>query len=423
MDRTILHCDCNGFFASVECILHPEYKNVPMAVCGSPENRHGIILAKNELAKQYGIQTAETIWQAKRKCPRLVLASPHHDEYRKYSVMINQIYQQYTDLVEPFGIDESWLDVTGSKMLFGDGKQIADELREIIRNEIGLTISVGVSFNKVFAKLGSDYKKPDATTVINRENWKEIVFPLPVNAMLYVGKSAAETLSKLGIHTIGELAGSKRELIISRLGKLGGELHDYANGLDNSPVHNVDDKREVKSVGNGMTFKRDLVGLEDVRLGVTALADSVASRMRRHGVKGWTVQVTIRNPSFKTITRQKTLTSPTYLAKDLVQASMELIRASWNLNAPIRMLTITASGLVPQDASGEQLSLFGGQQDHGGREKQEHLETALDSIRTKFGKTSVSFGGVLHNSIGLAEAKEDSEKITQSSEKEKQDEI
>lgn len=406
MDRTILHCDCNGFFASVECILHPEFKTVPMAVCGSPENRHGIILAKNELAKKYGVQTAETIWQAKRKCPNLVLAPPHHDEYRKYSIIINEIYQRYTDLVEPFGIDESWLDVTGSKTLFGDGKKIADELRDVICREVGLTISVGVSFNKIFAKLGSDYKKPDATTVINRENWKELLFPQPVNTLLYVGKSAAETLGKLGIHTIGDLAFSSRELIIARLGKLGGELHDYACGLDNSPVKNFHDKREIKSVGNGMTFKRNLVGVKDIRLGVSVLADSVAGRMRQHGVKCWTVQVTIRNPNFKTISRQKTLTAPTHLSKDLIQASMELIQASWNLDAPIRMLTITAANLVPTDAPGEQLSLFSGSQTEN-KEKQEQLEAALDTIRSKYGRSAVAFGGVLQNSIGVEELHDD----------------
>lgn len=406
MDRTILHCDCNGFFASVECILHPEYKNVPMAVCGNPENRHGIILAKNELAKKYHVQTAETIWQAKRKCPNLVLAPPHHEEYRKYSDRINAIYRRYTDLVEPFGIDESWLDVTGSRMLFGDGVEIANELRAIIRKEIGLTISAGVSFNKVFAKLGSDYKKPDATTVIGRENWQKIVFPLPVNAMLFVGSSATEALAKLGIHTIGDLAVSNRNLIISRLGKLGGELHDYANGMDSSPVKSIHDTREIKSVGNGMTFKRDLIGITDIRLGVNVLAESVAARMRKHGVMGWTVQVTIRNPSFQTITRQKTLPAPTHLARDLARAGMELMESSWNPNAPIRMLTITASNLVPDGESGEQLSLFGEAADTG-REKQEQLETTLDSIRSKFGKTAVSFGGILKNDIVVDIAHDD----------------
>jgi DNA polymerase-4 len=401
MDRIILHCDCNGFFASVECILHPEYRDVPMAVCGNPENRHGIILAKNERAKKYGIQTAETIWQAKKKCPELVLAPPHHEEYRRYSKRINAIYQRYTDLVEPFGIDESWLDVTGSQRLFGDGKQIADELRKVIREEIGLTISVGVSFNKIFAKLGSDYKKPDATTVISRENWKSIVFPLPVNSLLYVGKSANETLAKLGIHTIGQLAECDPSILTAHLGKAGGMLHDYANGLDNSPVRNINDRREIKSVGNGMTFKRDLVGINDIRVGVTTLADSVAGRMRKYGVKCWAVQVTIRNPSFKTITRQKTLSSPTHLAKELAGAAMELIQSAWNLNAPIRMLTITGLNLIPGDVPCEQLSFF--QSGSTEREKQEHLETALDAIRLKYGSNSVAFGGIINNDIGIEE--------------------
>lgn len=408
MNRTILHCDCNGFFASVECILHPEYRDVPMAVCGNPENRHGIILAKNEHAKKYGIQTAETIWQAKKKCPELVLAPPHHEEYRRYSKRINAIYQRYTDLVEPFGIDESWLDVTGSQTLFGDGKQIADELRKVIREEIGLTISVGVSFNKIFAKLGSDYKKPDATTVISRENWKEIVFPLPVNSLLYVGKSANETLAKLGIHTIGQLAECDPSILRAHLGKTGGILHDYANGLDNSPVKNINDKREIKSVGNGMTFKRDLVGINDIRLGVTTLADSVAGRMRKYGVKCWAVQVTIRNPSFKTITRQKTLSSPTHLAKELARAAMELIQSSWNLNAPIRMLTITGLSLIPDDVPCEQLSFF--QSNSTEREKQEQLETALDAIRLKYGSNSVAFGGIINNDIGIEEPDYENEK-------------
>lgn len=408
MDRTILHCDCNGFFASVECILHPEYRDVPMAVCGNPENRHGIILAKNERAKKYGIQTAETIWQAKKKCPGLVLAPPHHEEYHRYSKRINTIYQRYTDLVEPFGIDESWLDVTESRTLFGGGKQIADELRKIIREEIGLTVSVGVSFNKIFAKLGSDYKKPDATTVISRENWKGIVFPLPANSLLYVGKSANETLAKLGIHTIGQLAECDPSILKAHLGKAGGMLHDYANGLDNSPVKNVSDRREIKSVGNGMTFKRDLVGINDIRVGVTTLADSVAGRMRKYGVKCWAVQVTIRNPSFKTITRQKTLISPTHLAKELASSAMELIQSAWNLNAPIRMLTITGSNLIPDDVPCEQLSLF--QSGSTEREKQEQLETALDAIRLKYGSGSVAFGGILNNDIGIEEQDYENEK-------------
>ncbi len=398
--RTILHCDCNGFYASVECLLHPEYKHVPMAVCGDPENRHGIILAKNELAKRYDIRTAETIWQAKQKCPGLLLAKPHHDEYAKYSKIVNQIYLRYTDQVEPFGIDESWLDVTGSRLLFGSGKEIADELRETVRRETGLTISVGVSYNKIFAKLGSDYKKPDATTVISRENFKDIVFPLPADSLLYVGKSAGEVLKKLRIHTIGDLAASSRETLWRHLGKIGGELWDYANGLDRSPVRCYYDPRETKSVGNGMTFRRNLSGETDIRLGVLTLADSVAARLRRHKLKCTTVQVTIRNPSFHTITRQKKLSSPTHLAKELADASMELIAASWKMDAPIRMLTITGSGLVPEDFSGEQISLFEEEQPVDPI-RQEQLESTLDAIRGKYGKSSLTFGAILHNDLGI----------------------
>ncbi|MCC8169630.1 MAG: DNA polymerase IV [Oscillospiraceae bacterium] len=239
MDRTILHCDCNGFFASVECALNPKLKNVPMAVGGDPESRHGIILGKNELAKPFNIMTAETIWQAKQKCPELVIVPPHHDVYRRYSKRINDIYKQYTDLVEPFGIDESWLDVTGSRRLFGDGKTIADELRARIKEEIGLTSSECVSFNKVFAKLGSDYKKPDATTVFSRENWRELIFPLPAKDLLYVGKTTAGALSLMGINTIGELAAADKSSLEKRLGKAGTMLYTYANGLDDSPVKSI----------------------------------------------------------------------------------------------------------------------------------------------------------------------------------------
>ena len=400
MERTILHCDCNGFFASVECLLHPELKKVPMAVCGSPEERHGIILAKNERAKKYGVQTAETIWQAKRKCPKLVLVPPHHGEYRKYSALVNRIYREYTDQVEPFGIDESWLDVTGSRLLFGDGEHIADEIRERVKAEIGITISAGVSFNKIFAKLGSDYKKPDATTVISRENFRSLVFPMPVGNLLFAGKSVCRTLSRLSIRTIGDLAQSDRAMISRALGKMGEMLHDYANGLDDSPVRSSYEEREIKSVGNGITFRRDLTGTDDIRLGVLALSDSVAARMRKYGVKCQTVQVTIKNPSLKSITRQKTLEKPTHLARVLSDTAMEIIADSWNPNAPIRMLTITGGNLVPEDQSFEQLSLFA-KPDAPDLKKQEYLEQTLDRIREKFGRDSVSRAGILKNDLGI----------------------
>ncbi|HEX3016966.1 MAG TPA: DNA polymerase IV [Caproicibacter sp.] len=400
VDRTILHCDCNSFFASVECLMRPELKEVPMAVCGDPESRHGIILAKNEPAKKYGIKTAETIWQAQRKCPQLVLVGTHFQQYKKFSRQINQIYRRYTDLVEPFSIDESWLDVTGSHELFGDGKRIADELRSVIQTETGLTVSVGVSFNKIFAKLGSDYKKPNATTVISRENYKQIVFPLSADTLMFCGKRMAQALAGMGIHTIGDLARSNREFLEKRLGKAGAQLHDYANGLDNSPVRDFRDIREVKSVGNSVTFRRDLTGLDDIRKGISAICDNVASRLRKNGVKCWVVQIGIKDPNLKTITRQKTLQAPTHLAKELSAAAMELIHACWNLNAPIRMLSVSGTGLVPNDAPEEQLCLFSAT-DHAGRVRQEHLENALDTIREKYGSKSVLTGGLLNEDIGL----------------------
>ena len=260
MERTILHCDCNSFYASVETQLDPTLADGPSAVCGDPESRHGIILAKNEKAKAFGVQTAETIWQAKRKCPDLRLVAPHREEYVKYSRRCNELYLQYTDLVDPFGIDESFLDVTGSMHLFGTGEQIADELRRRMREEVGLTISVGVSFNRAFAKLGSDYKKPDATTVFSRENFRERVWPLPVNTLLYVGKRAAARLDGLGVHTIGDLAACEPAFVHGIFGKQGDMLLRYARGEDDEPVRSFYAEREVKSVGNGMTFAHNLLG-------------------------------------------------------------------------------------------------------------------------------------------------------------------
>ena len=278
MDRAILHCDCNGFYASVECIQQPKLWHVPMAVCGDPESRHGIILAKNELAKGFGVVTAETVWSAKQKCPELVLVAPHHDLYHEYSKRINKIYGQYTDQVEAFSVDESWLDVTGSRRLFGTGRQIADELRERVHRELGLTISVGVSFNKIFAKMGSDYKKPNATTEITRENYRQILFPLPVSDMIFVGKSTAAALEKIGIETIGDLAGADMRMLEKLLGKAGPVLWEYANGLEDSPVQVQGAGEAVKSVSNSITFRRNLVGLEDISQGLLLLADSVAGR-------------------------------------------------------------------------------------------------------------------------------------------------
>jgi len=399
LERTILHCDCNGFYASVESVLDPELSTVPMAVCGDPKSRHGIILAKNELAKKYGIVTAETVWKAQRKCPELVLVKPHHDEYRRYSKRVNEIYCRYTDQVEPFGIDESWLDVTGSQRLFGSGKEIADRLRKEVREQTGLTISVGVSFNKVFAKLGSDYKKPDATTVIDMDNWKQIVWPLPVSALLYVGKSAERELDSLFIKTIGDLAAAEPKRLTMRLGKLGTTLYEYANGLDSSEVRRYDEPREIKSVGNGMTFSRDLTSYEDAKIGIFALADEVATRLRKYGLCACTIQLQIKDTEFKVVSRQKPLANPTALASELAEGAMQLLYASYNGSSPIRMLTVTAANLVEEGQAAEQVSFFGEQPID--REKKKNLETAIDSLRGKFGRGMISTGAILGSDIGL----------------------
>lgn len=387
-DRIILHCDLNGFYASVECLLDPSLKDIPMAVCGDPTQRHGIILAKNELAKQYGVITAETVWQARKKCPKLKLVPPHHNEYLKYSKRTNDIYKRYTDLVETFGIDESWLDVTGSIKLFGDGKAIADSIRKTVREELGLTVSVGVSFNKVFAKLGSDYKKPDATTVISRDVYKEMVFPLPVNSLLYVGKSANHILAQLGIKTIGQLAYSDRNILTAKLGKMGGQIYDYANGNENSPVELASHKMEAKSIGNGTTFSHDITTFEEIKAGIMILCDSIGSRMRRKNLKCKTIQVAIKDPAFKVINRQKQLERPTNLTREITDTAIEIMKEKWSIGKPIRALTVTANQLIGINEECEQLTL----QDTHHHEKQEKIEKTIDAIRNKYGQDTIAFG-------------------------------
>ena len=389
MDRVILHCDMNSFFASVELLDYPELRDKPVAVSGDPEMRHGIILAKNEPAKKYGVQTAETIWQARKKCPDLILLPAHHHKYRAFSQKINEIYLQYTDLVEPFSVDESFLDITGTMHLFGgDPKGIADEIRGRVHRELGLTLSAGVSFNKIFAKLGSDYKKPDATTVISRENYREIVWPLPVTDLLFVGRSSSQTLKEYGITTIGQLANTPRASLELLLGKQGGQLYEYANGLEHSPVLPYGQWEPPKSVGSGLTFRRNLVGEGEIYTCLLSLSDEVAARLRKQGLKACTVQLQIRDPYFKTISRQKSLHNPTDLSRELAEGAMELCRGVWNLSTPIRMLTVTAQNLVPAQEAGEQLDLFG-QQDPRRHEKQEKLERAMDKIRDKYGSDAI----------------------------------
>ena len=401
MERWIFHCDCNSFYASVELLRHPELRDQCVAVCGDPEGRHGIVLAKNEPAKRMGVKTAEVIWQAKRKCPDLVLLPPHREYYRKYSKIINGIYRKYTDRVEPFGIDESWLDVTGTWQLFAESPAaLADQLRAEVKAATGLTISVGVSFNKVFAKLGSDYKKPDATTLITRENFHKIVWPLPAGDLLYVGASAQNRLAGMGISTIGELAAARPEALAEALGKLGLELSRYARGEDEAPVRRWGEKEPIKSVGNGTTFRRNIRGPAEIRSALNVLADEVAGRLRRHGVWAGAVQVTIRDPELKTITRQKQLPMSTHLARDLANACWQLMEKNWDMARPVRMLTVTALAITEEPFAVQQ-SLFDDAPKADPR--REKLEQSLDAIRKKYGRGAIGAGSILHNDMGLGE--------------------
>ena len=390
--RVIFHCDLNCFFASVELLDKPALWDVPVAVCGDPKSRHGIILAKNEPAKKRGVQTAETVWQAKKKCPVLVLLPPHHELYEVYSRRVNEIYGRFTDLVEPFGIDESWLDVTGSLHLFGgDARALADRIRATVKAETGLTVSVGVSFNKVFAKLGSDLKKPDATTVIPPEGWRDIVWPLPVGDMLFAGRSTQRVLGQYGIETIGQLAVCPEEMAEQLLGKMGGQLWRYANGLDNSPVRPGHQREPVKSVGNGTTFPTDLVRWEQIRQGLAPLCDSVATRLRRQRLYAGGVSVTLKGADFKTVSRQTRLDEPTHLMRDIWETAQELARQIWKAPTPIRAMTVTALYVTEDGQAYRQMDLLG-QASAKRSERQEKLESAVDAIREKYGSGAIRFG-------------------------------
>lgn len=389
MDRVILHCDCNNYFASVELLDKPELRDQPVAVAGDPEGRHGIILAKNQIAKNYGVQTAETLWQAKKKCPGLILLPPHMDKYRAMSRRVNAIYLDYTDQVEAFSIDESWLDVTASRNLFGDGAAIADLLRRRVREKLGITISVGVSWNKTFAKMGSDYKKPDATTVITRENVSQILYPLPVTDLIFVGKSSGQVLARHGIHTIGDLAACSMAEAEAWLGKGGKGLWLAARGLDDSPVRCYGEHEAVKSVGNGMTYPQDLVGREACIAGLTPLCESVGARLRAQHLKCRTITLQIKDPQLKVISRQKPVDPPTNLTRYLLREVIQLLESAWPEDAPVRLFTVTAGSLMDESAPvTAQLSFL----EEAPREdpRQRRLEQVLDGLRNRFGQDAIA---------------------------------
>lgn len=393
MERTILHADCNCFYASVEMLHHPEYEGKPLAVGGSPESRHGIILTANYIAKKLGVKTGQALWQAKQACPDLIIVRPDYDQYLRFSRMVREIYGEYTDRQEPFGIDECWLDMTESAQLYGDGAQIAETLRRRVRYELGITISVGVSWNKIYAKLGSDYKKPDAVTVISRDNYKEIVWPLPASDLLYVGRATGRHLARLGIYTIGELAAAPADMLQAQFGKIGPVLGAWANGLDDSPVVVEDYEAPIKSIGNSTTTPRDLVSDKDVQMIFMALCENVCMRLRANGFRCRVVEMYVRDNGLYHFSRQKTLSRATNITDEMYKAVMELFLAQYDWEHPIRSLGVRGASLVGEDAP-EQLE-FGVKgitvlvQDEEHREKLARMEDAVDEIRRRFGYTSI----------------------------------
>ena len=384
MENGILHIDMNNFYASVETLYAPELKNVPMAVAGDEKNRHGIILAKNMLAKQYGVQTAEPIGQALKKCPGLTLVPPHHDRYHYFSRRAKAIYCEYTDRVESFGLDECWLDVYGSERLFGDGEKIAYTIKDRIRQELGLTVSVGVSFNKIFAKLGSDYKKPDAVTVFGREQMESVIWQLPCDTLLFVGPSTRKALDRLGLYTIGDVARAPLPVLRKALGRMGETLWMYANGKDDSPVRRADVREEAKSIGNSVTLPYDITTEDEVRRTLLSLAQTVAGRLRAQGMKAGEVQLTVKRDNFEEIQRQMPVTPEVCDSQSIYKAALELYHRE-HRGWAIRLLGIRVSRLVDREAA--QLSFFDAAD---GRERREKLETAVDSLKARFGKNSVS---------------------------------
>ena len=388
-DRTILHSDLNSFYASVEIRNDPALADQPVAVGGDEQARHGIVLAANQLAKRHGIRTAEALWSARRKCPELVIVRPHFDEYARFSQAVRQIYLDYTSQIEPMSLDEAFLDVTGSRDLFGDGETIAHTIRRRVKRELGLTVSVGVSFNKIFAKLGSDYKKPDAVTVFSRENYRALVWPQPAANLLYVGRATAKKLAGIGVHTIGDLAAADPAALHMLLGKMGPMLHAYANGWDRSPVAEYAAREEAKSIGNMVTAPRDICTPRDADLVLWPLCESVAHRLRRHGLCAGSLSLYIRDVELEVHTRQCQLAPPTWLARELMEHARALLARHYKWKLPIRTLGVSAGELIPADAVSLQLDLEGTAEK---RDKLERIERAMDGLKDRYGAAAVRRG-------------------------------
>lgn len=390
--RTILHSDLNNFYASVEMLKHPEVKDVPVVVCGNVEDRHGIVLAKNQLAKEMGVKTGEVLWEAKKKCKNLVTFTADFPSYLKISKAVREIYQGFTDHIESFGIDECWLDVTDSVKNFGSGEQIAEKIRKAVKDEIGVTVSIGVSFNKIFAKLGSDMKKPDAITVITPQNFKDTVWKLPVEDLLYVGKSTKNKLNSIGVHTIGELANTQEKVLVGLLGVWGHTLYVFANGLDDSPVIDKQSEESVKSISNSLTAYKDLTDIEQVKTLILLLSESVAARLRESGLgRANTVKLWVTDNTLATYGKQMKLSRSTKSATDIANGAYKLFEQFYKWGNPVRGIGVAVCNFT---LGTEQLSFdFDGKNS----DKIDRLDSAVDKIRAKYGNHSVQRAAILQD--------------------------
>ena len=402
--RVILHSDINCCYAAIEHLHHPELNGKPLAVGGDPESRHGIVLTADYIAKKYGVKTGMALWQAKQLCPEINFVSPRMDLYLRFSRMAHEIYAEYTDLQEAYGIDESWLDVTDSATIKGDGYSIAKEISNRMKSELGITVSIGVSFNKIFAKLGSDYKKPDAITTMYTDEFQTKAWNLPVGDLLYVGRSTNYKLAKIGIRTIGDLARTDEAILVSQLGKMGSVLWAFANGYDDSPVRKENTHAPIKSVGNSTTTHRDLLNDEDVKIIIYVLAESVAARVRENGFRCRVVEISIRDKDLFSFSRQRKISNATNITEEIAVEAYKLFKESYDGRKPIRSVGVRGADLV-NDNYWEQIDLFC---DFQMREKHMKMDAAVDDIRRRFGFYSIQRGLMFQDKVlSAVNAKED----------------
>ena len=381
-DRVILHSDANCFYASCEMVLNPELRGKAVAVGGSQEERHGIILAKSELAKRAGVKTGMPLWEAKQRCKDLIIVPPHFEYYSKFSRLLRKIYERYTDYIEPFGLDECWLDVTSCGE---DGYIIAEEIRKTVKEELGLTVSIGVSFNKVFAKLGSDLKKPDAVSVITRENFKDLVWPLPASDLLYCGRQTSRTLQECGISTIGRLASMSESFIRGKHGKNGHSLWLFANGLDNSRVAHKDHYEPPKSIGHGITCVENLENHDEASKVIVALSLDIGYKLRKEGMYAGGVSLVVKDEGFTHYSYQTRLEHSTQDEGEIAKVAIKLLSDNYNWRYQIRALTVTAIYLESSQAPTQSDMFY----DYEKEEKQRRLGSVIDSIKDTYGKKAI----------------------------------